>query len=178
MIRRDSQGRKTRRRTARGKRCEDGNGTASSAKSPTDIDMDVVNACEALRDRAERRGRGDCTRRRKPALQSAARMRRMESGPRGLRMPGAAAAAAAAGGSARLWRHGDGAWGFRAAITPNGLKNCSKTEWLKSADTVSAEYETRVALPIDRGDADACAGGCKRKSADEDGKNPHCRRRH
>lgn len=98
------------------------------SQKPEDIDMDVVNACEALLTELSGADEALHTEENRAAIRR--QMRRMESGPRGLRMPKAAAAAAAlaavlAFGARRR------CWGFRAAITPNGLKNCSKIEWSK-----------------------------------------------
>ena len=86
------------------------------SQKPEDIDMDVVNACEALLTELSSADEALHTEENRAAIHR--QMRRMESGPRGLRMPKAAAAKGKhcrqrrGGGSACLWGHGDGAGAF------------------------------------------------------------------
>ena len=63
------------------------------SQKPEDIDMDVVNACEALLTELSGADEALHTEENRAAIRR--QMRRMESGPRGLRMSKAAAAAAA-----------------------------------------------------------------------------------
>ena len=74
------------------------------SQKPEDIDMDVVNACEALLTELSGADEALHTEENRAAIRR--QMRRMESGPRGLRMPKAAAAAAALAAVlfAAVWR--------------------------------------------------------------------------
>lgn len=94
-------------------------------------------------------------------------MRRMESGPRGLRMPKAAAAAAALaavlafGGTATVL-------GLSGSDHTKRLEELQQNRMVEAADTVSADTKL-VALPIDRGTL-TLAQADEKKIADEEGK--------
>lgn len=80
------------------------------SQKPEDIDMDVVNACEALLTELSRCGRGAAHRRKPgcnppPNAQDGKRAARPAYAQSCCRRRGA-------GGSACLWRHGDGAGAF------------------------------------------------------------------
>lgn len=135
------------------------------SQKPEDIDMDVVNACEALLTELSGADEALHTEENRAAIRR--QMRRMESGPRGLRMPKAAAAAAALaavlafGGTATVL-------GLSGSDHTKRLEELQQNRMVEAADTVSADTKL-VALPIDRGTL-TLAQADEKKIADEEGK--------
>ena len=133
------------------------------SQKPEDIDMDVVNACEALLTELSGADEALHTEENRAAIRR--QMRRMESGPRGLRMPKAAAAALAAviafGGTATVL-------GLSGSDHTKRLEELQQNRMVEAADTVSADTKL-VALPIDRGTL-TLAQADEKKIADEEGK--------
>lgn len=106
------------------------------SQKPEDIDMDVVNACEALLTELSGADEALHTEENRAAIRR--QMRRMESGPRGLRMPKAAAAAAvlaavlAFGGTATVL-------GLSGSDHTKRLEELQQNRMVEAADTVSAD---------------------------------------
>ena len=135
------------------------------SQKPEDIDMDVVNACETLLTELSGADEALHTEENRAAIRR--QMRRMESGPRGLRMPKAAAAAAALaavlafGGTATVL-------GLSGSDHTKRLEELQQNRMVEAADTVSADTKL-VALPIDGGTL-TLAQADEKKIADEEGK--------